>query len=534
MGWYLCYFLHRHLDFRVAEFQALADLAGCGGEVQWKKPFGDVEHSPFWYVWLPSEEMCREVLKRSILTRALIEVWGEGADNAELNASIQAFADERKQPYIAEGTTFKVIIEDFGKTEKGTKEDCWAPVVARIQALTPSVTFKGRARMKDAQNIFWSIESADPGDLAGINYIPRRHYFGRVIAQGDRSPIAKYDLRNRRYLGPTSMDVEMGLIMNNMIQARAGGIVWDPFCGTGSILVGAAHYGAHTMGSDIDIRVIKHGKTDKKSGKPVDVWTNFEDYGLPPPVGLLRFDLHKNPLRRGGTEGMLQGVVGDPPYGVRAGGRKSGGRKRLPDGISVKAVPEEFKYDHIPSTMPYPFSECMDDLMDNAARLLDVGGRLAFFLPAAVDAEDAATAGADAVPSHPMLVLKASSMQLLSTRWGRRLVTFEKVATYDEEVAATAKVALLKAREETGGVEDLLERMRATVYHGENKARQMQRHITNNERREKHGITNSKHANGTGDVDGDGDEHNNNGGEGSSGGGGGSGGAVQVESSCDP
>ena len=51
--------------------------------------------------------------------------------------------------------------------------------------------------------------------------------------------------------------------------------VWDPFCGTGSILVGAAHFGAHVMGSDIDIRVIKHGKTDKKTGEPVDVWTNF-------------------------------------------------------------------------------------------------------------------------------------------------------------------------------------------------------------------------------------------------------------------
>lgn len=270
------------------------------------------------------------------------------------------------------------------------------------------------------------------------------------------------------------MDVEMGLIMCNMIQARRGGVVWDPFCGTGSILVGAAHYGALTMGSDIDIRVIKHGKTDKKSGKPVDVWTNFEDYGLPPPVGLMRFDLHKNPLAWGHTEGLLQGVVGDPPYGVRAGGRKSGGRKRLPDG-TVAAVPEEFKEDHIPSTVPYPFSECMDDLMDNAARLLEVGGRLAFFLPAAADPEDAASAGADEVPSHPMLTLRASSIQLLSTRWGRRLVTFEKTEKYDEVKAKSAKVALEKARKENGGVEDLLERMRATVYHGENKERQKQR-----------------------------------------------------------
>ena len=34
----------------------------------------------------------------------------------------------------------------------------------------------------------------------------------------------------------------------------------DPFVGTGSILVPAAHLGALTMGTDIDIRVIKIGE----------------------------------------------------------------------------------------------------------------------------------------------------------------------------------------------------------------------------------------------------------------------------------
>ena len=152
----------------------------------------------------------------------------------------------------------------------------------------------------------------------------------------------------------------------------------DPFCGTGSILIAAAHYGAMTLGTDIDIRVIRWGKKDKRTGEPVDVWTNFEDYGLPPPVGLVRMDLHKNSwagMER--VEGTLQGVVGDPPYGVRAGGANRGGRKRLPDG-TVAAVPEAHKADHIPSTVPYPFSECMDDLLDGAARMLRVGGRLAF------------------------------------------------------------------------------------------------------------------------------------------------------------
>ena len=37
-------------------------------------------------------------------------------------------------------------------------------------------------------------------------------------------------------------------------------LVYDPFVGTGSILVAAAHHGAVTLGADIDPRVISLGK----------------------------------------------------------------------------------------------------------------------------------------------------------------------------------------------------------------------------------------------------------------------------------
>ena len=223
MGWYLCYFLHRHLDFRREELQALADMAGCGADIKWREPHGGVDHSPFWRVYIPTEELAVEVCRRSVLTRALIEVWGEGDTQEELNAAVKAFPDERKDPYIAEGTTFKVCVEDFGKTEHGTEKNPWSHVVARIDALKPVLQFRGRARMKGPQHLFWSVESAAADDLKGVpSDIPPRRYFGRVVAVGDRSPLSKYDLKKRRYLGPTSMDVEMGLVMCNMIQARPG------------------------------------------------------------------------------------------------------------------------------------------------------------------------------------------------------------------------------------------------------------------------------------------------------------------------
>ena len=45
-----------------------------------------------------------------------------------------------------------------------------------------------------------------------------------------------------------------------MAQVRRGMLVYDPFVGTGSILIAAAHHGAMTLGADIDPRVISVGK----------------------------------------------------------------------------------------------------------------------------------------------------------------------------------------------------------------------------------------------------------------------------------
>ena len=43
------------------------------------------------------------------------------------------------------------------------------------------------------------------------------------------------------------------------LQVQKGHFVYDPFVGTGSILVAASHFGAVTIGADIDIRVVRDG-----------------------------------------------------------------------------------------------------------------------------------------------------------------------------------------------------------------------------------------------------------------------------------
>lgn len=451
----------------------MAELCGLedASTLRWTRADeSDVDATPFWYVDLPSEELARAIASRALLVRGIVEEWGSGADEEACARAAAAYDESRKTPYLDESTTFRVEVEDFGC--KGGTND----IVRRLDVL--NLPFKGRANLKNPEHVFWSVvsDAERSGDMPGV---PKRVFFGRLVGRSDRSMLRKYDLKKRTYLGPTSMDAEMALLMANFAHARPGGVILDPFCGTGSMLVAAAHYGAMTMGIDIDCRVIKYGKSAAtKSGKfgvkaddapSVNVWSNFEQYGLPPPLALIHGDLHALPTRKFGLEGMIQGIVADPPYGVRAGGRKSGGRKPVTEDY---IIPDELRDGHIPSTSPYLFGEMNDDLMELAARFLPIGGRLTFFLPGVLaDTEEEVR---ELVPSHPALRLRWHSLETFNEAWGRRLVTYEKIAPYDADAAHETRARAAAARA-SSDKPDLIERMRALVRSsdaGERKRRQ--------------------------------------------------------------
>lgn len=124
---------------------------------------------------------------------------------------------------------------------------------------------------------------------------------------------------------------------------------------------------------------------------------------------------------------VFHALVCDPPYGVRAGGRKSGGRKLLKGTEEPYIIPDDLREGHIPSTAPYTLEECLHDLLDCAARLLTVGGRLVFFYPALRERYEASE-----LPHHECLRLVGNSEQILTRVWSRRLLTMEKVTRYTE------------------------------------------------------------------------------------------------------
>ncbi|KAF9690186.1 hypothetical protein SADUNF_Sadunf01G0169500 [Salix dunnii] len=492
--WYLCVFFHRLLDYRRAEVESLAEMLGVYSSLEWRLPENQHPDSPFHLVNLPSEDVARNIANRSILVKGIYELWGEGSSFEQLEEAIKNYPEDRKLPYLTCETTFKVTVDSFGKAISFQEQN------DRIKSLA-FIPFKGRVNLKNPDFNFWLMETDDYGAHNGLPpVVQKRIFFGRLVGGADRKLLPTYQLKSRRYLGPTAMDAEMAFLMANQAQVMPGKLVYDPFVGTGSILVAAAHFGAMTMGADIDIRAVRDGR-----GPDCNVWSNFKQYGLPLPVALLRADNNLPPwrpglkevivfdsgyfflntmipfhplgawlvraltvdemcegygsgsfeclaasltMREGNTEEnnsmslvaptqfhcIFDAILCDPPYGVRAGGRKSGGRKLLKGIVGPYTVPDDKRTDHIPSTAPYSLAECVHDLLDLAARMLVMGGRLVYFYPVLRENDVVE----NHFPEHPCFKLIASSEQILSSRYSRVLLTMVKTGSYTEKVAEAA------------------------------------------------------------------------------------------------
>lgn len=201
---------------------------------------------------------------------------------------------------------------------------------AKIIETFSYLAFEGPIRMKNPEYEFciheeWQFRAADLGIFQ-----PQALYLTRFIGGGVRDVVAKYDLKKRKYISTTSMDSELALITANISLAGPGKMFYDPFVGTGSFPVACAHFGATAWGSDIDGRSIRgKGKTG--------LITNFEQYNLKKCFGdSFVADLTNTPVR---TARIFDGIICDPPYGVREGLKvlghrdpKNFGREHMVDG----------------------------------------------------------------------------------------------------------------------------------------------------------------------------------------------------------
>lgn len=258
-------------------------------------------------VQLPSADAAKRLIRRSIMAQSIHELWGSGKNMKELNESVRATSGTEWLRY--KNSSFKFVFDSYqGSRSKSSQ----LSVINNFQYLP----FEGRIVMKNPDEIFTILELWPWNSVPmGVEH-PDYYHLGRFIANSARDVVLKFDLKKRQYISTTSMDSELALITANIALAAPGKIFYDPFVGTGSFPIACAHFGAVSWGSDIDGRSIR-GEGNEKSLKG-----NFGQYNIQSFLGdVFAADVTNSPICR---RRFWDGIVCDPPYGVREGLRVLG------------------------------------------------------------------------------------------------------------------------------------------------------------------------------------------------------------------
>ncbi|KAJ1332419.1 hypothetical protein BSLG_008721 [Batrachochytrium salamandrivorans] len=395
---FLVRFAQFHVQFRLPELMSLAKLHDI------KVEFDPLEYSDncaFLVIVLDNVEAAVKLVSRSILIKDIIELWAIGDTFDALVDNIKSGTQWLRPEYKT--CSFKFMVHSSGISLSMAKQISKINKFAWLKYDGPIVLTKPDATFTYYEDFGFNASLGTPTPDE-----PVRMYFGLWISSANRSIVAQYDLKKRGYLGTTSMDAELSLVMANQALARPGSFTLDPFVGTGSFLVSCSHFGAYTVGSDIDGRQIR-GSGDKS------VETNIGQYGLQKRViGSLICDI----------VWIFEGPVKlTPPYGVRAGAKKIANSADRSEGNAWREG-SNFKENgepRYPLTVAYQMEDVVVDLVAFAAAYLVPGGRLVFWLPTLNEQYEPQD-----IPTHPSLVLVSNSEQSFG-KWSRRLITMEKI-----------------------------------------------------------------------------------------------------------
>ncbi|XP_058812421.1 tRNA (guanine(10)-N2)-methyltransferase homolog [Topomyia yanbarensis] len=414
---YVLWFAQEHVDFRQAEIASLVRL----WNLKMRTAADHVPENPFWIVELPDDEAARKLASRSMSLRCIFELWSHSKLLSAFHDQLKAFIKNNSptlNPLFQKDRSFRVTVETYNKhfsqAEKVAKMETmhYLPAEGPVNLKTPDIRY--------LYIEFWGL------DPMNIPKQPLDVMFGKWLVDGNRDMINEISLKNRKFIGNTSMDPQLSLLMANQGLAKQGDLIFDPFVGSGSLLVAAAKFGAYVLGSDIDYMTV-HGKSkptranQKVRASDESIYANLKQYGC---EGLY-VDALVSDFSRSVWSGSLQfdSIITDPPYGIRES------TERIEFKTQRRATCLNEGVVHYPSTSPYQFDQLYRDLLNFSAQYLNMGGRLVCWFP--ILRKDFTP---DMLPRHKCFELIANSEQPLSVYSARRLLTYEKVSDRQEDM----------------------------------------------------------------------------------------------------
>lgn len=386
---YCFYVSLRNPNFVVSDFIATAQSLNIHMEFEDKTMKIGVAPTNFFTVLLfNSDEDAIAFAQRSIVTKYVSRLYFDGEDFE----SILAFTD--KFEHTINDGTFSISIDSYGrKIPKDLR-------LSYINRLIPSLRITSKVNLKNPDTELTLYVRLIPEAKSEIT--SERYFFGKKLCDGAFMLPDKYTLKERKFINKTSMESSVALLACNQGLCSKGKIMFDPFCGSGSLLIAGAALGAHVLGSDYDMKsMTQHGPEAKED---VSIPANFAQYNLTEKfIGILRLDFMSDNIRYDKMP-PLDAIVTDPPYGIR---------------------------EKIRTDAPTPLLPLLLRLYEVAAKVLKVGGRLVYWIPTGYDFDSEKE-----LPKQKALRLISDSQQDLMSRYCRHLITLEKISGKEEDVNA--------------------------------------------------------------------------------------------------
>jgi len=300
---YLFWCANEHLDFRIPEFEALAKMFDL--KLDWAEKN---EEKPWVILNLASEEEASKLLSRSVASKWCLELWGKGA-------SLEGMHTEVKECTLAlkyAENSFKFRVEGYSK-KLGSKDK-----IKRIDSFS-YLPLKGPVRLDGPDVTLMCLEYYGE-DHNHAPDLPLQAFFGRLVGEGQRQLMSLLSIKKRKFIGNTTMDPQLALYMANLACVKPNDLVFDPFVGTGSLLLACAQFGAYSAGADIDYLMLHARTRPSRVGQKVramdeSLKANFQQLGLEDKfLDVAVADAALNTWRE---EHFLDAIVADPPYGIR-------------------------------------------------------------------------------------------------------------------------------------------------------------------------------------------------------------------------
>ena len=316
-------------NFCLTEFLSVCEIYGIKNVKYNQDTFSyDINKEPYLEIYfdgIENPEICQKLIDRATLLKSILKIYGEGETIEEVLTDIEKNNLDEIKLEQESLKSFRFDIDFRGLSEK-------RKVQLEMINKFDKFPMKAKVDINNAERIFIIFRNVVENQKIK-KIISTKYYFGKLISGKDDKKLrfyTKYDLVNRKYIGPTSTDHVLSFLMTNFAQIKEGQMVIDPFVGTGSLLIPPSIYNAICFGCDLDVRVLRgysvgytrKSEEDKSAEKMKgNIFSNFDDYNLSRPQ-IIRQDINKSGFRKNNY--LFDAIICDPPYGWRAAVRKTG------------------------------------------------------------------------------------------------------------------------------------------------------------------------------------------------------------------